>query len=86
MAYSYDGVLWYGVPSALNSSNPNSSPIFSTGIAIGSNSQVGPVVVDSQLALNNGNIPNTQTLDIVSGSYYNQSYTNFTVKITSNEI
>jgi hypothetical protein len=84
MAYSYDGINWYGVPSCLNSTNP--SPLFNTGLVIGSNSRIGVVIVDSQLTLSNKNLLSTQKLDLVSGSYYDQSYTNFTSKITSHDL
>jgi hypothetical protein len=84
MVYSYDGFNWYPV----NNFTPTSSqiPILTTGYAIASNSGIGAVVVPSQLTLSNYNIPSTQTLDIVSNSYYNSGYNNFTATIKSYDL
>ena len=81
MAYSYDGIVWYGVPIF-----EGSSTISTNVIGISSNSRIGAIVVDSKLTLNNKNIPNTQTLDLSSGSYYDFNYTNFTSTITNYNI
>jgi hypothetical protein len=47
-------------------------------LAIQSNSLVGPVVVDSQIIINT-----TESLDVVSDSYYNTGYTNMSMSIAS---
>jgi hypothetical protein len=78
MATSGDGINWFGIQ--------GSKTLFTTAYGIGSNPRVGPVVVDSRLTLSNTNTPNTQQLDIVSGSYYDSAYTNFTATIKSYDL
>jgi hypothetical protein len=76
IAYSNDGETWYGVP--------NSTSIFSgTGSGVASNSNVGAVIVDSALTLNANTYPQSNTLDVVSDTYYNIGYTNFSCDITT---
>jgi hypothetical protein len=77
MAQSYDGIKWYGITDLVN----NDKVVFNEGNVISSNSGIGACVVDSQMILSN-----TKTLDIVSGSYYDKSYNNFTVNITSTNL
>ena len=84
MAYSYNGIKWYGIESFKNTTSP--SPVFTSGSAISSNSKIGAIVVDSQLTLSKGNLPNTQTLDLVSDTYYDPAYTNFTSRIISKNL
>ena len=84
MAYSYNGIKWYGIASFKNTTSP--SPVFTSGSAISSNSKIGAIVVDSQLTLSKGNLPNTQTLDLVSDTYYDPAYTNFTSRIISKNL
>jgi hypothetical protein len=77
MAYSYNGKDWFGVPNYLKTTSP--TPIFSSGISGCSNSQIGSVIVDSVLTISDKNNPNTKTLDIVSGSYYDSTFTNLNI-------
>jgi hypothetical protein len=78
MAISGDGIHWSGVPTSSN--------LFTTAYGIGSNSRIGATVGDSQMILTNKNTPNTQTVDMVSNSYYDSAYTNFTSTITTNNL
>ena len=63
ISYSYDGTTWYKVN--------NSNNIFRIGYGVASNPGIGPVVVDSQLVLNNSCYGLSSNLDIVSDKYYN---------------
>jgi hypothetical protein len=81
MANSYDGVNWY-----VSSGFAGITGCFTTCTGIGSNSLIGIPVVDSQMTLSNINIPQTKTLDIVSDSYYDKSYTNFTSTFKSYDL
>jgi hypothetical protein len=76
IAYSYNGITWYGVN--------NSEQFFASGTTIASNPRIGYTIVDSQLVLNNNST--TQTLDIVSGNFYDANYTNFSVSISANDL
>jgi hypothetical protein len=78
MATSGHGLSWFRIQ--------GSQTLFTSGYAIASNPRVAPVVVDNILTLSNENIPNTQILDIVSSSYYDSTYTNFTATIKSYDL
>lgn len=69
--YSQDGIVWYTAPNS----------IFSTqGNGVAGNPRIGAVVVDSQIVLN-ANTDGSNTLDVVSDTYYNTGYTNFSAMI-----
>ena len=74
IGYSYDGNTWYQVN--------NSKSIFTTGYGVAGNPGIGPVFVDSQLVLNNFGNGLSSNLDIVSDTYYNSGYTNFSMNCT----
>ena len=78
LAYSYDGETWYVVPS--------STSIITRGEAVASNSRIGPVVVDSQITLNEYGISGTNKLDIIADNYFNTGFTNMSVNINSNNL
>jgi hypothetical protein len=67
IGYSEDGLTWYSAPNS----------IFSTqGNGVAGNSRLGATVSDSQVAL-------SDSLDVVSDTYYNTGYTNFSATIQS---
>lgn len=67
IGYSQDGIMWYTAVSG----------IFSTqGNDVAGNSRLGATVSDSQVAL-------SDPLDVVSDTYYNTGYTNFSATIQS---
>lgn len=67
IGYSEDGLTWYSAPNS----------IFSTqGNDVAGNSRLGATVSDSQVAL-------SDSLDVVSDTYYNTGYTNFSATIQS---
>ena len=70
IAYSHDGITWYGA----------GNTVLNTGYGVAGNPGIGPVVVDSQLVLNNSVYGLSSNLDIVSDKYYNSGYTNFTIE------
>jgi hypothetical protein len=70
MIYSQDGLTWYAA----------SSGIFTQGNGVAGNSRIGATVCDSQLVLN-ANEGGSNTLDIVSDTYCNTGYTNFSATI-----
>ena len=70
IAYSQDGITWYP---ALNS-------IFTQGNGVAGNPRIGATVCDSQIVLN-ASIGGSNTLDIISDTYYNKGYTNFSATI-----
>ena len=78
MAYSQDGLTWYAVP--------NSSTYAAAGTGCGSNPQMGPVVVDSTIVLNNNGYESTQKLEIVSDAYFQTGFQTATFKIESSNI
>jgi hypothetical protein len=79
IAYSYDGTTWYYVT--------NSKNIFSIGgYGLGSNSKIGYPIVPSQLVLDKNGPNLTNQLDLVSDTYCNSGYTNFTTTIQSNDL
>ena len=67
----YGGVI---TVSTLFGSTPNN--VFTQGNGIAGNPRIGAVVCDSQVAL-------SDSLDIVSDTYYNTGYTNFSASIQS---
>jgi hypothetical protein len=73
IAYSRNGITWY--PSI------NGNSIFTQGNGIAGNSRIGPTVVDSQLVLNR-----SDTLSILSDSYYNKGYTTFSASIQTQQV
>ncbi len=79
LAISSDGINWSVPPvqPAYGNSNQVSG--------VGSNPQIGPVVLDSVITLNANSYPQTSNLDIVSDNYYNNGYTNFSMNINSSE-
>jgi hypothetical protein len=74
IAYSSDGKIWTGVPTS-------SASIFTEGYGVAGNPNIGTTIVDSVITLNSNILPNTNRLDIVSDSYYNTGYSNFSVNI-----
>ena len=67
IGYSQDGIVWYSTVSS----------IFSTqGNGVAGNPRLGATVSDSQVAL-------SDSLDVVSDTYYNTGYTNFSATIQS---
>ena len=69
--YSQDGLTWYPSPS---------SGLFTQGNGVAGNPRIGATVCDSQLVLN-ANEAGSNTLDIVSDTYCNTGYTNFSATI-----
>jgi hypothetical protein len=72
IAHSRDGITWY--PSI------NGNSIFTQGNGVAGNSRIGPVAVDSQLVLNR-----SDTLSILSDTYYNRGYTTFSASIQTQQ-
>ena len=73
IAHSRDGITWY---SSINGNN-----IFTQGNGVAGNSRIGSVVVDSQIVLNR-----SDTLSVVSDSYYNKGYTTFSATIQTQQL
>ena len=76
VAYSQNGKTWYGAP--------GSTSIMTIAYGVCSNPQMGAVVVDSTIVLNNNGYNSTQTLDIVADSYYQSGYNNMRVTVSPN--
>jgi hypothetical protein len=70
IAYSQDGLAWYPAPNG----------IFTQGNGIAGNPRIGATVCDSQIVIN-ASMGGSNTLDIVSDTYYNKGYTNFSATI-----
>ena len=87
---SYDGINWYESPpdvSPVGPLNPYNNPISIVVAGLSSNSRIGGVIVDSQIALNKtNNVRLTTKLDLYSGGYYNNGYNNMTVSIQSSDL
>ena len=66
VGYSTDGLTWY----------VGSNNVFTQGNGVAGNPRIGAVVCDSQVALSD-----STTLDVVSDTYYNTGYTNFSAAI-----
>ena len=84
---SHDGITWYESPPVTSPLNPYINPInfYISGLA--SNSRIGGVIVDSQIALNkNNSVRLTTKLDLYSDDYYNNGYNNMTVSIKSSDL
>ena len=84
---SHDGITWYESPPVTTPLNPYVNPLtfFVRGLA--SNSRIGGVIVDSQIALNkNNSVRLTTKLDLYSDDYYNNGYNNMTVSIKSSDL
>jgi hypothetical protein len=72
---SYDSITW---------NNVSQTPMPLTAInGISGNPRIGATVLDSQLMLSSGGPGLDNTLDIVSGSYYQPGYTNMETTIIS---
>jgi hypothetical protein len=67
IGYSHDGLTWHTAPSSIFSIQGN-------GVA--GNPRIGATVCDSQVAL-------SDSIDVVSDTYYNTGYTNFSATIQS---
>jgi len=87
---SYDGNFWFENPpdvSPVGPLNPYSNPLSIIVTGLASNSRIGGVIVDSQIALNKTNsVRLTPKLDLYSGEYYNNGYNNMTVSIQSSDL
>ena len=84
---SHDGINWYESPPLTTPPNPYNNPINKRVYGLASNSRIGGVIVDSQIALNKNNSVNLTTkLDIYSDDYYNNGYNNMTVSIKSSDL
>ncbi|NBV76261.1 MAG: hypothetical protein EBR59_09985 [Methylococcaceae bacterium] len=68
---SYNGTVWYLV----TWSDPNNKQL-NTINGIAGNPRIGPTILDSQLVLNSNGTGLDNTLDVVSGKYYQSGYTN----------
>ena len=72
---SYDGKNWFESPpdvSPVGPLNPYNNPISIVVAGLASNSRIGGVIVDSQIALNKTNsVRLTTKLDLYSEDYYN---------------
>jgi hypothetical protein len=80
---SPNGIIW-----TAGTGSPfvtTSLTIAGIGRGVAGNSNIGPVIVDSQIILNN-NSNNSNKLDIVSDGYYNQGFTNFSFTIKAREL
>jgi len=84
---SYDGIQWYESPPVTSPLNPYINPINFYIAGLASNSRIGGVIVDSQIALNkNNSVRLTTKLDLYSDDYYNNGYNNMTVSIKSSDL
>jgi hypothetical protein len=72
---SIDGTNWNKI-GILNFDTIPPTPLLSGVFDITSNSLVGPVVVDSQIVINP-----SESLRVVSDTYYNTGYTNMSMSI-----
>jgi hypothetical protein len=84
---SHDGITWYESPPVTSPLNPYNNPLTFYVRGLASNSRIGGVIVDSQIALNKTNsVRLTTKLDLYSDDYYNNSYNNMTVSIKSSDL
>ena len=84
---SHDGLIWYESPPVTSPLNPYANPINNIVRGLASNSRIGGVIVDSQIALNkNNSVRLTTKLDLYSDDYYNNGYNNMTVSIKSSDL
>ena len=77
--YSSDGITWTGTTGT-------SATIFSNGYGVAGNPRIGATVVDSQIVLNANGYNQSSRLDVVSDSYYNFGFSNFSSTIRSKEL
>jgi hypothetical protein len=78
--------FWYESPpiSPIGPLSPYNNPLNNIVLGLASNSRVGGVIVNSQIALNKtNNVRLTTKLDLYSEDYYNNGYNNMTVTIKS---
>jgi hypothetical protein len=82
IAYSTQGSTgWYGV---IGGATGQSYTMFTSGgYGVAGNPKIGATIVPSQLVINTNSINQTNTLDIASGSYYNDGPTHLSVTINS---
>jgi hypothetical protein len=79
LAYSGNGINWSPVP--------NSTNIFTTNCyGVAANSRIGATVVDSQIIIDQNGFGQSDSLDVVSDSFYNTGYDNFSVNFKYSEI
>jgi hypothetical protein len=84
---SHDGINWYESPPSTSPLNPYSNPLSVVVYGLASNSRIGGVIVDSQIALNKTNsVRLTTKLDLYSDDYYNNGYNNMTASIQSYDL
>jgi hypothetical protein len=86
---SGNGTNWFESPPIvpLGPLNPYSNPLNNIVLGLASNSRIGGVIVDSQIALNKtNNVRLTTKLDLYSDDYYNNGYNNMTVSIKSSDL
>jgi hypothetical protein len=84
---SHDGINWYESPPLTSPLNPYSNPLSIIVYGLASNSRIGGVIVDSQIALNKTNsVRLTTKLDLYSDDYYNNGYNNMTASIQSSDL
>jgi hypothetical protein len=74
MAYSTDGITWYGLGKSI---------FDNVGYSITSNNNFGTYLSDSQIILNKNTFEENQKLDICSDKYYNDGFTNMSTHIRS---
>jgi hypothetical protein len=76
LAYSSNGINWYGLGTTTFSGG--------YGYSVSGNPGIGPVKIDSQLVLDKSSgINPTQTLTINTGTYYDKSISNLSLTIKS---
>jgi hypothetical protein len=79
IAYSYDGINWKGLGS-------DTFHVFANGIAWSGTSWNGKIgdanIVGGSIVLHNSN-GLRNNLDVVSDTYYNSGFTNFSLSITT---
>ena len=84
---SHDGITWYESPPVTTPPNPYVNPLKEAVYGLASNSRIGGVIVDSQIALNKTNsVRLTTKLDLYSDDYYNNGYNNMTASIKSTDL
>jgi hypothetical protein len=84
---SHDGQIWYESPPVTSPLNPYVNPLKQAVLGLASNSRIGGVIVDSQIALNKTNsVRLTTKLDLYSDDYYNNGYNNMTASIKSSDL
>jgi hypothetical protein len=74
IAYSSDGITWTGAGTSIFSD-------YGQGVA--SNPNIGAVIVDSQITLNDTSVGLSSNLDVVSDTYFNGGFTNFSASFTT---